>query len=170
MRVFFALPLPAKSRDALDRWRRQNLLAEGRQVPAANFHVTLCFLGNLEEPRLSAVVDAADRISADRFDLVLNTPGYFPRPRVYWVGPQVVPKPLAALAETLSHTARRLGIAVDRRPYRPHLTLLRKCREPASPPLKPPDIRLDCDRFCLMASHSGTDGVHYAALRSWDLG
>ena len=84
---FFALPLSAEAREAADRWRRGNLLIEGRRVPAANFHITLCFLGDLDASTLTGLTAAADRIATDSFDLTLDTPGYFPGPRVFWIGP-----------------------------------------------------------------------------------
>ncbi len=170
MRAFFALPLDGEARSEAAHWRRNNLLCEGRPVVAENFHITLCFLGNLDTAQVDAVVTAADRIRSAPFDLLLDSPGYFPRPKVFWIGPTRVPDALAGLADTLVRISRRAGINVERRPYQPHLTLLRKVREPATPPLRPPGIRLRCERFVLMESKSGADGVRYFPRESWQLG
>jgi 2'-5' RNA ligase len=170
MRVFFALPLSRECRDATERWRQANLLFDGRRVPASNFHITLCFLGSLDDRQVSAISAAADRIPMEPFDCTLDTPGYFPRPGVFWIGPAETPPPLASLAGALEKAARRAGLSIERRPYRPHLTLVRKCREPVTPPLRPPRINLRCNRFCLMESRSGKSGVNYIPLRSWPSG
>ncbi len=50
-RLFFALPVSDAQRRALAQWRRGLGLRSGKPVPAANFHVTLLFLGDVDTAR-----------------------------------------------------------------------------------------------------------------------
>ena len=154
MRAFFALPVEGKARGEVRAWRNGNLICDGRRVEPENFHITLCFLGHVTPEQLSAVCDHADTIRGSTFGLVLDEPGYFPKPRVFWLGPSQVPAELHDLSRRLGGIASRAGLRIDKRPYQPHLTLIRKCRHPALPSLRSPQISIGCDRFCLYESRS----------------
>ena len=169
MRAFFGLPIEGEPRGEIRAWCRGNLLCDGRRVPPENFHITLCFLGHVTPDQLADICDHVDTIQGSAFDLVLDEPGYFAKPRVFWVGPSRVPDALHDLSHQLRHIASRAGLRIDRRPYQPHLTLIRKCRHPAIPTDVAPTIHLPCDRFCLYESRSTDRGVRYLPLATWHL-
>jgi 2'-5' RNA ligase len=169
MRAFFGLPVEGKPRNEVRRWRDGNLLGDGRRVPEENFHITLCFLGSVAPEQLSVICDQVDDLRGSAFELVLDQPGYFPRPRVVWIGPTQIPQALSELSCRLGRIASRSGLRIDKRPYQPHLTLIRKCRDPSLPPLDSPRIALTCDHFCLFESRSTDQGVRYLPLASWPL-
>lgn len=167
MRAFLALDIPPPLQHAIECWRGRTMLPAGRAVPAANFHITLHFLGDITPRQLDRVCAEAGRIRAERFDLVLDQPGYFPRPGIFWIGPGQVPGALTNLAAALRRVGRKAGIAAPRKPFEPHLTLFRNCR--ARPPLPTgnPDFRLPGDGFTLFQSITGHKGVRYQPLHRW---
>ena len=48
MRLFFGFDLPLDSKTRIAAWRDRFVRADGRSVPAANFHITLAFLGEID--------------------------------------------------------------------------------------------------------------------------
>lgn len=169
MRAFLGLPLERDSRSEVRAWRDGNLFCDGRAVDPENFHITLCFLGSVSAADLDRICEQADALDAAPFDLVLDETGYFARPRVLWIGPSRPPPAIGELSRSLGRIAARAGLRIDRRPFRPHLTLMRKCRDPDLSAIPPPAIAFRCDRFCLYESRSTERGVRYLPLASWPL-
>lgn len=62
-RLFFALPVSDAQRHALAQWRRALNLRSGKPVPAANFHVTLLFLGDVDTAQVPAICAAVDQLT-----------------------------------------------------------------------------------------------------------
>ncbi|TQN27666.1 2'-5' RNA ligase [Haloactinospora alba] len=100
-----------------------------------DWHLTLLFLGEVSE---EGIGDLRERFAAEiprhpRMRLAVRGAGTFPgdaaSARVLWAGIEGDVDPLADLAGAVSRTARRAGVAVQRRPYVPHVTLARS-REP----------------------------------------
>lgn len=119
-------------------------MAALRDVPGAprwtapdRWHVTLLFLGAVPSDCLPALVSAAARAveAAPPMTLRLAGGGRFGslrRPQVAWAGVEGDVAPLGALAGRLAGAARSLGLPVEERPFRPHLTLGRwRPRQPA---------------------------------------
>ena len=94
-----------------------------RWTPDAQWHLTLAFLGEIDEgvlPDLTTRLARAARRHPPP-ELALSGAGRF-GDRVLWTR---VRGELRALAASVGAAARRCGIAVDDRPYRAHLTLAR---------------------------------------------
>lgn len=94
-RLFIAIPLPERVKDALERAQgelRAGLAGSGvRWARRAQFHVTLKFLGEVDTNRVDALAGALGRACRGAGDLPLRARslGVFPshrRPRVIWVG------------------------------------------------------------------------------------
>jgi 2'-5' RNA ligase len=102
----------------------------GRWVSAERMHLTLRFLGDTEDPSVSGVTAAMDRVAAtfSPLSLTLAGTGFFPtahKPRIAWVGVNGQVDALAQLESALSAELMGLGIAREPRPFHPHLTLVR---------------------------------------------
>ncbi len=103
---------------------------KARWVKPEKLHVTLVFLGNVEDalvPQVEAAVQAGAQAHAP-LTLHARGAGGFPsktRPRVLWLGLEGDLAPLAALQATLSQHLVPLGYEPEHREYRPHLTLAR---------------------------------------------
>jgi RNA 2',3'-cyclic 3'-phosphodiesterase len=110
---------------------------ELRWTSRSSWHVTLAFLGDVDEttlPELSTRLGrAAHRHPPQR--LAIAGGGAFPsaaRARVLWAGLRTDVRALRSLASSVAAGARRAGAPPpdESRKYNPHLTLAR-CREPA---------------------------------------
>lgn len=166
-RLFFALwPEPPLQRLLAKTTAALLPKAGGRRVPAENLHCTLVFLGNVEPAQRSCLEDAASRVEAKRFTLQFDRFGYFRRPQAAWIGCTATPPALRELVAGLSHAAEVCGFPPEQRPYEVHLTVVRKLRrDPGRLPLLP--ISWDVERFALVESVSGDEGVRYQPLRFW---
>jgi len=100
-----------------------------RWVKPEHAHLTLVFIGNVEDARVPAVVEAAGReIEAPAFDVVFQGAGVFPprgAPRVLWIGVDAGARELIALQQTVASRVSSLGLPLEDRAFHPHLTLAR---------------------------------------------
>lgn len=101
---------------------------EPRWVRAENLHVTLKFLGEVDEGRLAAVQGALGQVRSEALvRLEFRGLGFFPNekhPRVFWAGMEVSPN-LKMLAGDIEAAMEKLGIPREKREFSPHLTLAR---------------------------------------------
>ena len=146
MRCFVAVPLPDGVRAAAmrvqDELRRACEGADIRWLRPDAMHLTLKFLGNVDEARLPAVGRAlAEEIPRHAIGrLSLGGLGAFPAPqraRVVWLAVRDGAEALAAVAAAVDRTLGGLGFDVDARPYSPHLTLGRARNARRAPDLRP---------------------------------
>lgn len=135
MRLFVAIDLSDEVRRAVaaEQKRIARILAPGdtslKWVRPEHLHLTLAFIGNVEEPDAAPIVDAmAQPIGTDSFGVAFGGPGVFPprgAPRVLWLG---LAAGAAEVIEIQRVVVNRLGAAhaaLDRRLFHPHLTLAR---------------------------------------------
>ncbi|MBI3791557.1 MAG: RNA 2',3'-cyclic phosphodiesterase [Gemmatimonadetes bacterium] len=131
MRLFLAIPLPASLQDELHAATRalREAAPDVRWTPAAKLHITVRFFGEQPEsfvPRaVEALAPAARHTPA--LDLGLKGLGAFPtwtRARVVWAGVGYDPR-LELLHHDLEVACISLGLDVEGRPFRPHVTLAR---------------------------------------------
>ncbi|MCI4320102.1 MAG: RNA 2',3'-cyclic phosphodiesterase [Thermoplasmata archaeon] len=93
-------------------------------------HLTLRFLGELDEPTVAAVRRelAAELLGVPRLSFRLDGVGAFPspdRPRVVFVDLSEGREAVVALAARVEVGVRRAGVAPESRPFVPHVTVLR---------------------------------------------
>lgn len=101
-----------------------------------NIHVTLKFLGDVEENEINAIVEAVERAvgSFNSFILSVKNIGAFPnlrRPRVFWVGIENPPVQLTQIFEKIEDELNQIGFPKETRKFSPHLTIGR-VRSPIS--------------------------------------
>ncbi len=137
-RLFFALWPDDGVRRALAAWQRAHLPSDCRPAHPADLHLTLHFLGQVEEARLRALLALGRGLPLPAFSLNLERIGYWARSRVLWAGPARTPLPLARLHAQLGRGLQALGFELDARPFRPHVTLARKVRRPPAETALPP--------------------------------
>lgn len=173
MRVFIALSLPDKTRDNLERSASQfkDLATGGNFTKKDNYHVTLHFLGNVEENNLIYVQSAMDAVKN------------MPAPRlsvsqfaVLRASDVVCAKfnknaELIALHDALADNLEKMGFTVERRAYRPHITVIRKYSFslPFSEVTKCVNVYnkpFDAPQIVLYESVFDSDGVTYKPLYS----
>jgi len=123
-RLFTGLELPADIGFQLSLLRGG--LPGARWIDAENYHLTLRFIGDVDDEAAGEVADALSRIERPAFDVSLTGLGAFGsrRPHAIWAGVE----PLAALTELQGEQERliqRLGLPAEGRRYTPHVTLAR---------------------------------------------
>ena len=167
MRLFFALWPDDAVRVELARWSRElHALCGGRATLPGNLHVTLAFLGGVEDAQVAEVERAASEVAPKTVSLMLDQPGYWKHNRIAWAGASVVPPELEALVSELRGALAKSQIRFDAKSFVSHVTLLRDAREPAPmPALAPVEWRLD--GFALVQSVSLSQGSRYEIRKSW---
>ena len=135
-RLFVALDPDAAVRAAVAAAVAGLRLAAGPAGGALRFgdpatvHLTLRFLGDVDEVRVGPVAAAVAATAAEHRPLWLEVrgAGAFPSPRrarVAWLGLGGDLASLAALAAGLDRHLAPLGFAAESRPFTPHLTVAR---------------------------------------------
>jgi len=166
-RLFFALCPPVRVRAAIDRFLRQNPARHARPVPVANWHMTLLFIGPVSTP-------VCERLArwpfpqSPAFDLILDRCGHWSCPQVGWLAPSHSPPALLALRQQVATAVTAVGLKTETRPYRPHVTVWRKLRQPWHCQ-HPPDILWPVSRWHLVRSVSCSGGVRYESVACWPL-
>ncbi len=165
------MPLPHSIRLALADIL-SGLGLPGRVSSPKSWHITLRFLGEIEETtyeRFLANLDQEDL--GGKFRIGLNGFGTFPGPKrakVFWAGIGEGSGGLARLAAIGEEAAVGAGLEPEERPYRPHLTLtvVRPAQDLTKLMHKVPDVdlRWECDRVVAYQSHLGRGPARYEAL------
>jgi 2'-5' RNA ligase len=192
-RTFVAVELedPARAYLAREIGRLGRALPRVRWVDPAGIHLTLAFLGELDDARLAAVEAAAEIAAraAHPFTLEVAGLGTFgppTAPTVVWAGVGGNLPRLGALRETLTVALEVRGFARDARPFSPHLTLAR-LRDPLAPddaarlrqlvaaagvraPVLTPDALIPVDQISIMQSEQLRPLSRYTRLRAVGLG
>ena len=169
MRTFFALELDDPDKYALAQWRDNHMGNIGRPIRPDNFHVTLCFLGDIDSKQHDTLTQLLDQCSLMSFSLVLDRLEYLPRNSIVWLGATETPGDLSDLVKALRQVAQRAGIKVDRKTYRPHITLFRNCTKHPDLSLTPPTLQHSWSSFSLFKSTFSAEGVRYDRLHEWRL-
>lgn len=182
VRLFFAVPTSSGVKEAVrsatDAFPEHN--PPWRWIPPENYHLTLKFLGEVEEHLVPSLHEAAGRVAAGvaPFTLAFDRFGGFPtlrRPRVIFFAASEGADRLRELAALVEEEVEPLGFAREQRRFRAHLTLARIKRRldadliaalEAVPPL-PETTAQEVDRFVLMRSHLRRDGACYEEIGAY---
>lgn len=137
-RLFTALWPPATVREAvLAQCAHWHWPPGARRVAPDKLHLTLHFLGSVPAARL-AELDRALAGPVEPFDLCFDGAAVWAN-GVALLVPSRLPPELVALHRRQATALRALGLAVEPRRWRPHLTLARDARG-ATPPAAAPAI------------------------------
>ena len=196
-RTFIAIELGDEARNYLTRELRRlaQTLPHLRWVDSQTLHLTLSFLGELDDEQLDqatqATIDTA--VNEKPFTLRIGSLGTFgpPRsPRVVWIGVTDNTPRLLALQKHLTALLAEQGFPPEDRPYSPHLTLARikdplsnqelttlqrlipatrdthaRYNKPASTGDDGQDASIPVEHLSVMKSELLRDGPRYTCLR-----
>ena len=127
LRLFFALWPDEAVRASLAQFvETLKQTTTARWVEPENFHITLAFLGAVNEDQLPLVCRIGDGIDGQSFELTLDRIDFWPKREIVWLSPSSTPAALANLASGLTAELKQAGFVVENRPYRAHLTLARR--------------------------------------------
>ena len=175
-RLFTALTLPPDVAEVLQR--RQSGLPGARWRPLEALHVTLAFYGEAPDRQADDLASELARITGGPFEIALSGVGAFGdahRSHTLWAGVVMPNDPLSVLAGRCRNAGERAGLVMERRNYRPHVTLA-YLKPQANPDrigawmaghnlLSSPPIRID--RFGLYSSVLTPDGSRYELEREY---
>ena len=166
-RLFFAAwpaqELQAKLGEVAQELKRE---CGGRATAASNIHLTLAFMGDVERSRLARIESIAASIAARDFELLIEHVDYWQHNRIVWAGVDHCPEALQALVSDLGRALEPEGFRPERRPYVPHITLLRNARRaPMASAIAP--IGWPVSRLALVESVRREGGRVYEVLREW---
>jgi 2'-5' RNA ligase len=181
MRLFIALNLPKNERARV--YRASAALRDAklpiRWIEPDNYHLTLKFLGEVHQDRVTAVEEIVQKVADGTvpFDISLGGFGAFPtirKPRVVWMG-IVASAELRCLKQDLEWGLADVGFEAETRAFHPHVTLGR-----ADPKFNAGHFRGFDDIIAnltyeggaqirtldLMRSHLSRDGARYSVVTS----
>ena len=125
IRLFVGLPLPE------DHRRQLSLMSHGiegaRWVAPENLHITLRFIGEVDEDVAEDLAQALDAVTARPFELSVETLGTFGHPtHALWAGiTDRSAGELAGLQANIESALVRAGLEPEHRKFVPHVTLAR---------------------------------------------
>jgi 2'-5' RNA ligase len=164
-RLFFALWPDDRQRDGLrDHISPLAKLIDGRAVDRGNWHVTTAFIGEFPEARLPELQARAAQIPVEPFRLHFDRVEFWPRPKVASLVAAIVPPVLQSLVDAQNSLLSDLGITVEDRAYRPHITVVRRARPFETQRLAQP-AEIEWTGFELVESISQPCGATYRPLK-----
>lgn len=127
---FIAVPIDLGVKERLGSWNELEHPPFQRFVHKEDYHITLVFLGGIEQSELDDLQIVLNNIvkNYDVFVLAITELGVFGQkqaPRIFWAGVKREEK-LYELQKAIFQTCVDLGMDVDKRGYNPHITLARK--------------------------------------------
>jgi 2'-5' RNA ligase len=145
-----------------------------RWVAPQNYHLTVAFLGGVDDERVADVTAAVRRAAAHvaAFDVPLDTVGAFPnarKARVAWIGPAAEVPAFAALCGAVRHPLGVLGFTFE--PHADaHVTLARSDGRVALPAVEAPRIAPQrIAALTLYQSFTERTGARYVVLERFPL-
>jgi len=195
-RLFFALWPDERMQSALaEATRAITEAADGRSIPAENFHLTLAFLGSVEEAKIATLSsiaahvaeafrnlshtgggplaqaerDSHQRITSDApIAITLDKVEHWRKPELLCATASEVAPEAAALAQVLKEALVAAGFAPDLKPFRVHATLARKVRR-VSRALTMPPVAWTFTELRLIESRTDPRGSAYSTVEKWVL-
>jgi 2'-5' RNA ligase len=175
-RLFFALWPDQALRKAIAAATADAVaLVTGNPVPSANFHVTLAFLGMVPGRGIADLITIGGRGPWPRVRLGFDRIEYWHKSRVLVALADRVPAAGPEIVDRLWGLLEALGIAREARPWRPHLTLVRRIDRP---PARGQELPIRSDptdgpgdwSLALVESVTYAEGPRYKPIADWKTG
>jgi len=172
-RIFIAVNLPGKVKDEI--YEKAGRVIDGNSgkdglkiVGKENLHITLKFVEYVDEEELRGIIENAEKINFQGFEIVLGDAGTFGQ-RVLWIGLSEGEGKLLELATEVQKVTEK---GDDR--FSPHVTIARNKSMPANKVReivekinsKQIDIRMKVESFEVMESMLGRKGPEYRVVFS----
>jgi 2'-5' RNA ligase len=174
-RLFTALEVPFELAAELAMLRGG--LAGARWIDAENYHITLRFIGDIDDRVANDAAEALAEIERAPFPIALDGLSWFGADRPRAIVARIKPStPLMELQAEHERRLRRIGLEPESRKYTPHVTL---ARLRSSPPHAVADYlgargyvpprQFDVTRFVLFSARESTGGGPYIVEASYEL-
>jgi len=161
MRLFVAINLNSDIRKALSDAQTQlkNQARSGDYTRAGNLHLTLAFIGEVENAL--KVKDSLARLKAEPFALALSGADHFED--LYFVGIADDGR-LRQLANDIRQLLIADGLPCDAKPFLPHITIARRVEPTDKVTLQVPFVGMMVDRVSLMKSERINGVLTYSEI------
>ncbi|HYZ90833.1 MAG TPA: RNA 2',3'-cyclic phosphodiesterase [Actinomycetota bacterium] len=180
MRLFVAVDVPERIKQSIESGivgMLRDRLPDARWTRPQGRHLTLKFLGNVDDERVGEIGEALRAVARKHrpFDASFDDIGGFPnlsRPRVLWIGVGEGADPMSALAAGIESGLEPLGFEPEGRPFRGHFTLARFPKPRvigALPELDVPSDIFGVSDVVLFRSQLHPKGARYTALERFPL-
>ena len=173
MRTFVALELPAQFAEETEQLARAlKGSVQGRFMKPETYHLTLAFLGEVDEAQVASAMDALDAIAGiGTVSLVPEGLGTFKQRKEHtlYLALQRAPE-LMALARDMRDELRARGLEFDGKKFLPHITLARRAQVAAgSLEQLPFPTEAIGHTITLFKSELSSEGATYKPLYSIEL-
>jgi 2'-5' RNA ligase len=177
-RLFMAVDLPSEAVDRLLGWQQQYLVSDRalRMTPAEQLHVTLVFLGQMDERELEVAADQLERIEdLSSFTMTATHLVGLPKGRIPRVIAAGFDEPIVRISEIHDELAAALMAKrlykKEKRPYFPHVTIARARGRPRIIPseITPEPVQFTAVRVTLYNSILKPKGAEHQALKTVQL-
>lgn len=174
MRLFICIDLGKDQLDIVEmlKKRLEGESIKGRFAKPEHMHLTLNFLGEIEDEKLRDVIEAMDRVYFSGFDIHMSGLGWFHKRsgKIYWVGLERSEE-LFGLQEDLHKALLDRGFNLEKRGYTPHITLGRAVRvvegfDPSRYTELVQGTQIIVDKIVLKKSENTGSGVIHTILYS----
>ncbi len=128
MRVFFSVEVPDEIKDNIEKLIGGLKLGPIKWINKKNMHITLKFLGNVEDEKIESLEDTVAKLVKDFGSIKIGFGGFgaFPdpkHPRVIWSGINGGAGKLKELANKIEDALSQQGYGEEEREFSPHLTI-----------------------------------------------
>ena len=169
VRVFFAIFPDKFVQTQLVRQAEQlMLICGGNLVRAQQIHLTLLFLGNIAVYQIGVLQQAMKNVSVKKFEFKLEEICYWKKNQIVYGQAKQFPKELLTLVDSLGNVLSEAEFSIEKRVYKPHVTLIRKAIPFTKINLDTP-ILWHVNEWFLMQSRQTNNGVDYIPLGQWSL-
>jgi 2'-5' RNA ligase len=164
-RLFFGIAPSEQSRWQCVSLMQQLAPQHCQPVLASNLHMTLLFLGRVDEAQEQALLDAAAGVVFTPLSVTFDGIAFWPKPKVLCLTASDMRPDLLDLVDVLHSIAKHLAIPLDERDFQAHVTLARKARQSVALDFAP--MVWQTDTFCLFESCTVNQQVEYRVLKRW---
>jgi 2'-5' RNA ligase len=164
-RLFFALEPDQALCQLISDIAAQLPQTVGKRVPISNLHSTLVFLGQVTNEQQLVLTQAVETLSIPKIQLAFNQINFWQKPGIVCLSCSECPPEVAEFVAQLMLIAKNADLPIDERPFKPHITLVRKAKAQHALEFKP--IYWQTAGFSLFESCTTPDGVEYRVLFRW---
>lgn len=143
-------------------------LGYGKPLTSDQLHLTLLFVGSVDDSLLSHLIDNVDKLKMPSSSVDFGVINYWASASVLCLESRDLDCNLGQLHNELKKIATDLGLKAETLPFKPHITLCRKCL--ISIERKVPAFTLEINSFGLYKTTQTPNGSHYDCLKVWRLG